>query len=346
MIKRFTLILFVFAFALAAKAQQDPYYTHFMLNKIAFNPGSAGYKDAICANVLAHRQWTGYKDQSLEYITPTGQSLERRSVGPQTYFGTVTAPVKMLKGGVGLVFMSDAVGYERTINVKASYAYHHQFRNYSRLQVGLDVGMLQKEFDGSYYNPHDPNDPLIPTGVTSGRKLDLGLGAYYNNPNWANFELGVSATHLTGGTVSYQVGSQTQKVAIVPNIYMVASTSHPIMGGGVILQPNIWVKTIFATTQVDLNCRALINQVYVAGLSYRDGGRSTLLDAFALQFGYYVKQNFYLGYSYDIPITRGLAGGGTHEIFASYCFNITPPPPKAPKWRIDPRHLGGYASIR
>lgn len=343
MIKRFTLIVFVFAFALVAKAQQDPYYTHFMLNKIAFNPGSAGYKDAICANVLAHRQWTGYKDQSLEYITPTGQSLQRRSVGPQTYFGTVTAPVKMLKGGVGLVFMSDAVGYERTINVKVSYAYHHQFRNYSRLQVGLDAGMLQKEFDGSYYNPHDPNDPLIPTGVTSGRKFDLGLGAYYNNPNWANFELGVSATHITGGSVSYSVGAGgTRTVGIVPNIYVVASTSHPIMGGGVILQPNIWVKTIFATTQVDLNCRALINQIYVAGLSYRDGGRSTLLDAFALQFGYYVKQNFYLGYSYDIPITRGLAGGGTHEIFASYCFNISPPPPSAPKWRIDPRHLGGY----
>ena len=66
-----------------------------------------------------------------------------------------------------------------------------------------------------------------------------------------------------------------------------------------------------------------------------------MLDAFALQFGYYVKQNFYLGYSYDIPITRGLAGGGTHEIFASYCFNITPNPPRI-NIEIDPRHLGGY----
>lgn len=342
MIKRFTVVISLLVIALAAKAQQDPYYTHFMLNKIAFNPGTAGYKDAICANVLAHRQWVGYKDQSLEYITPTGQTLERRSVGPQSYFGTITAPVKLLKGGVGLVFMSDAVGYERTINVKASYAYHHQFRNSSLFQVGLDVGMLQKEFDGSYYNPRDPNDPLIPTGVTSGRKLDLGFGAYYNNPNIANLEVGLSATHITGGTVSYQVGNQTRDVSIVPNIYVVASTSHPIMGGGVILQPNVWIKTIFATTQVDLNCRALLSQKYVAGLSYRDGGRSTLLDAFALQLGYYVKENFYLGYSYDIPITRGLAGGGTHEIFASYCFRLPVSVPKPPTFRIDPRHLGGY----
>lgn len=340
MIKRFTIVLFLVVVAYAAKAQQDPYYSHFMLNRIAYNPGAAGFKDAICANVLAHRQWVGYTDGSLEYKAPTGQSLERRAVGPQTYFGNVTMPINRINSGVGLVFMSDAVGYERTINVKFSYAYHLKLGRGQRLQMGMDVGMLQKEFDGSYYNPRDPNDPLIPTGVTSGRKMDLGAGLFYNNQDLENLEVGLSATHLLGGSVSYDVLGQKQDVAIARNIYLVASTTHPL-ANGIILQPNIWVKTIFATTQVDLNCRALFNQQYVAGLTYRDGGRSSYLDAFSLQLGYYVKPQFYLGYAYDVPITRGLAGGGTHEIFASYCFNITTPAP-VPKWLIDQRRLGGY----
>lgn len=338
MIRRFTLVLTLIMFSLVAKSQQDPYYTHFMLNKVAFNPGAAGYKDAICANLLAHRQWTGLSNED-EIPFNTANTIGRQPIGPTTYFASVTAPVKLLKGGAGLTFMSDAVGYERTVNVKVSYAYHHEFKNYSRLQVGFDVGMLQKEFDGSFYNPRQPNDPLIPTMASSGRTFDLGLGAYYNNPNLANLEVGLSATHLTGGKVSYQVNGATNDVAIVPNLYMVASTSHLI--GNIILQPNVWVKSISTTTQFDLNCRALFNQVYVAGLSYRDGGRSAFLDAFALQLGYYVKENFYLGYSYDIPITRGLAGGGTHELFVSYCFNIESKPPTT-RWRIDPRHLGGY----
>lgn len=339
MIRRFTLVLTLIVFSLAAKAQQDPYYTHFMLNKVAFNPGSAGYKDAICANLLAHRQWTGLSNED-EIPFNTANTVGRQPIGPTTYFASVTAPVKLLHGGAGLTFMSDAVGYERTVNVKASYAFHYDFKNYSRIQVGFDVGMLQKEFDGNFYNPRQPNDPLIPTTASSGRTFDLGFGAYYNNPALANLEVGLSATHLTGGTVSYDVNGTPNDVAIVPNLYMVASTQH-LLGNGILLQPNVWVKSISTTTQFDLNCRALINQVYIAGLSYRDGGRSQFLDAFALQLGYYVKQNFYLGYSYDIPITRGLAGGGTHELFVSYCFNIEKPE-KPTRWRIDPRHLGGY----
>jgi type IX secretion system PorP/SprF family membrane protein len=340
MIKRFTIAFCLVIIFLGAKAQQDPYYSHFMLNKLAYNPGVAGYKNAICANVLAHRQWVGYQDGSLEYKTPGGQSLQRRAVGPQTYFGSVTMPIEALKGGIGLVFMNDAVGYERTINVKFSYAYKREFDYKNQvLQIGLDAGMLQKEFDGTYYNPRQPNDPLIPLASTSGRKFDLGFGAFYNNYKLNNLEIGVSATHLTGGTVTYEALAQQRKVAIVPNIYIVASQSYPI--GGIILQPNIWVKTVFSTTQFDLNCRAVIQQQYVAGLTYRDGGNSKFLDAFSLQLGYYLQPDFYIGYAYDVPITRGLAGGGTHEIFATYCFKIDKPVPTI-RYRIDQRRLGGY----
>lgn len=342
MIKRFTIAFCVILGSLAAKAQQDPYYNHFMLNRVAYNPGAAGFKNAICVNVLAHRQWLGLDNSGeLEYQVG-GQTLERRAVGPQTYFASITAPIFKKRFGASLVLMNDAVGYERTIGFKGGIAYHIKVEGGKRFQIGLDAGMLQKEFDGRYYNPRQPNDPLIPTNQQSGRIFDLGAGMYYSNPKALGLELGLSSTHLLGGKVNYEVAGITRTVNIVRNIYASASMAFPIGGGNIVLQPNIWVKTIFTTTQVDLNCRALFSQKFIAGLAYRDGGNTKYLDALTLQLGYYINQNFYLGYGYDIPTTKGLARGGTHEIIATYCFRLPQSQPDPPSWLIDPRHLGGY----
>lgn len=340
MIKRFTIAICVIFGALAAKAQQDPYYNHFMLNRVAYNPGAAGFKNAICVNVLAHRQWLGLDNSGEREYMVNGQTLERRAIGPQTYFASITAPVFKRKFGASLVLMNDAVGYERTIGFKGGLSYHLKGEGGNRFLIGVDAGMLQKEFDGRYYNPRQPGDPLIPTDQQSGRMFDLGAGVYYSNPKALGLELGLSSTHLLGGKVDYQVAGSTVDVNIVRNIYGSASMSFPV--GTITLQPNIWVKTIFTTTQVDLNCRALFSQKFIAGLGYRDGGNKKYLDALTLQLGYYINQNFYLGYGYDIPTTKGLARGGTHEIFATYCFRIPKGDDPPLRYLIDPRHLGGY----
>ena len=58
-------VLFLAGLVQSAKAQQDPYYSHFKFVKQAYNPATVGEKDEyICASALAHNQWVGFDDQT------------------------------------------------------------------------------------------------------------------------------------------------------------------------------------------------------------------------------------------------------------------------------------------
>jgi len=50
------ILAFLFSFnSLNLQAQQDPLYTHFMFNKLVYNPAYAGTNpEVICFNFLAH----------------------------------------------------------------------------------------------------------------------------------------------------------------------------------------------------------------------------------------------------------------------------------------------------
>src|SRR5690606_4371553 len=94
---KFLLLLFL-AFSVSAKmfGQQDPYYTHFFLNKLSYNGASAGSNNAICATLLGHRQWAALTNaDEQQYYTNTG--LERKPIGPTTLGFNISSPVKIGK---------------------------------------------------------------------------------------------------------------------------------------------------------------------------------------------------------------------------------------------------------
>jgi hypothetical protein len=64
------------------------------------------------------------------------------------------------------------------------------------------------------------------------------------------------------------------------------------------------------------------------GVSYR------LTDAVAVNIGYQFTQALRAGYSYDIGINEiSQQGGGSHEIFLSYCFKIVIPPKEPAQYK-------------
>ena len=134
-------------FAGVVTAQQDPYFTHFMMNRLAYNPGAAGYKDAICAQVLDHRQWTNFEDMSQAFQSNPQGALS--GLGPKTFSVNIHSPLNFINSGIGLSIVNDRLGYENNLHVKVSYAYRFKLARGFRLQVGIDYGMLQKGLDGS-----------------------------------------------------------------------------------------------------------------------------------------------------------------------------------------------------
>ncbi len=105
--------------------------------------------------------------------------------------------------------------------------------------------------------------------------------------------------------------------------FMGGYTFKGIGGSDFDINPNILLKTEFATVQFDANVNLIWREYYWGGISYR------IEDAVAINLG----MNFgaitpklnglQIGYSYDINTSRLSAyNSGTHEIMLRYCFKI------------------------
>ena len=78
-----------------------------MFNTLTYNPGVAGTSGMICATAINRQQWVGFKG------------------APSTTIFNISAPVSpfKIKSGVGLLVESDNVGFDKDINISASYSY-------------------------------------------------------------------------------------------------------------------------------------------------------------------------------------------------------------------------------
>ncbi|MBP8879190.1 MAG: type IX secretion system membrane protein PorP/SprF, partial [Flavobacteriales bacterium] len=57
-----TLFVVLVGFALRSTAQQDPLYSQYMFNTLAFNPAYARSADVFTVMALARHQWVGLEE--------------------------------------------------------------------------------------------------------------------------------------------------------------------------------------------------------------------------------------------------------------------------------------------
>ena len=109
-----------------------------MFNTLTYNPGVAGTSGMICATALNRQQWVGFKG------------------APSTTVFNISAPVSPfgIKSGVGLVVESDNMGFDKDINLSASYSYLMDL-GMGKLGIGLSLGMLNTTLSPTW---------VIPTG--------------------------------------------------------------------------------------------------------------------------------------------------------------------------------------
>ena len=277
-------------------AQQDPQFSQNMFNRLYVNPGYAGTTGSICGTALGRSQWTGFEG------------------APRTFVLNVDAPVKVLKGGLGLSIMSDAIGVESNIYAKVAYSYHKTFANKGTLGIGIDLGMMNKTL-GAGLNPLQPGDLSIPTQQVGATVFDLGLGAYYTSPK---FYAGISSTHLPQSTFNMD----NYKYQARRHYYLMAGYNYQLANPNLMLVPSIFVKNA-ATTQLDLNCNVFYKSKYWAGLSYR------LQDAVIIMIGAEVYKNLRVGFAYDVNTSSlNPYNNGTPEFMLNYCFKVVTDKPR------------------
>jgi type IX secretion system PorP/SprF family membrane protein len=231
------------------------------------------------------------------------------------------APVKLLRGGVGLSVYQDKLGQIKDFGFKLAYAYRLNL-GIGELGIGLAAGMVSKTV-GSSWNAIDNYmlDPSINNNNISKGKFDLDLGLYYKTDK---IYLGLSTTHLPQSTFSQAGGAGVNTFdfdfKVVRHYYVMAGYNHQLQSIPLTLQPSVFVKSDASSTIIDINIIALYNNMFWGGVSYR--ATDAIVPMFGIQKDI-VPGTVKFGYSYDVTTSMlKKYNSGTHEIMLGYCFNL------------------------
>jgi type IX secretion system PorP/SprF family membrane protein len=310
--KKFFILLFVFS-GILAFGQQDVQYTQFWNNKLYYNPGVAGSENAICLNAGGRTQWVGF------------------DAAPRSQNFTASIPISILRGGIGVKIENDQIGFFQDIALGLSYAYQHRFSNGASLGIGISADFRDKGLTTGNWLPAETTpDPALLQFNNSNFTTDMNFGVYYNSEK---LYIGLSSTRLLKALTPLESFNQ--------GITGVRSERHFYLMGGYnifldntpfVITPQALIKTdLLSPLAIDFNTIVTYNNRIWGGVTYRHQ------DAIAISAGYNITNDFRLGYSYDITTSAIAAySGGSHEIFARYCFTI----------EIPPREKGHYRNVR
>ena len=242
--KFFSFFILYILVNLAANAQKDPLFSNYMFTRSIANPGFVGAEKTIDAVFSNRTMFAGFGDGK-----------------PVTSVFGVNAPVDLFgaRSGVGILVMSDEIGFYSNVNVDASFAYHHTLQN-GTLGGGLTIGFKNYALEtGSWYIPSDgeyfgtvEGDDLIPnTGEFNEIIFGLGAGVYYETPE---YYLGLSVSNINQGNVIYTKPDETETIIDYYNAHFYLTGAYNIELPDPLfdLRPSILLRNDLAAFSMDL----------------------------------------------------------------------------------------------
>ena len=304
-LKNILLILSFTFISLGLFSQQDKLITNFMYDKMSINPGKTGIdmNNSICATSIYRNQWDKVNGAPNSAVLNLEGNFSR-----------------FFKGGLGLAFYHDAIGFSRQNNLLLNYSYPIQIGNVGVLGLGLGIGIINYGIEPTWVPPTNINDPSLPTGFAA-TNLDANFGAYFQGKD---FYAGLSSTHLSESLLEKSVAGVDQNYQTARHYYLMGGkTFDDVLNGKIDAQ--VLMRTDLVKLSFDLNARyfyTLNNHDLYGGISYRNS------DAIAILLGYSPIDKFTVGYSYDITINKlASVSRGSHEIVLKYCYNFKTPKP-------------------
>lgn len=295
------LIVIATCVCLKGYAQNDVQISHYMFNKINFNPAFCGDDEYIRASLLARQQWLGYYKH------------------PQTEMLNGDMYVRKIRGGVGISFLSDRLGYENTINFRSMYSYHHQLGENAKVSVGVAIGLMSRSLKGNelMYEDLQTIDPNGLYALKSEMRPTFDVGAKFK---FKDLNAGVSFTHINKS-------NEASTFYNVPrHMYLYASYPIPITPR-IDITPSILYKKSPHIAILDINAMARYQERYYLGFSVRPK------DALVFIIGMQVTEQLKAFYAFDLatnPIKSYSIG--SHELCITYAFIKPPKVYKSPRF--------------
>ena len=304
-------------FLSVATAQNEGQYTHFMNNRLSYNPAYAGSSGNISITLLYRNQWMGL---NLQPSTPGGEAGST----PTNMLASFDMPVKWLHGGIGATFNSEKIGYHNNTSIALDYA----FRIYwgpGNLAAAIEANLNSLQFDPSSLVGHSDfeggqtttNDPLVGSKEGSDFLIDFSTGLYYQVPSV--YYISLSVKNLLAAK------SQTFNFHNVRTLYLMGGYEYAFpYNPSFKLKPSLLVKSSgLRTTQLDMACLLDYRNAFWCGLGYRWG------DSFNVLAGVNFLKVLQIGVAYDLTTSKlGFGNGrsfGSLELYLNLAFQIDIP---------------------
>lgn len=293
--KKILSVLLIFM-ATGVFAQQEPLFSQYMFNKLALNPGYAGSRDVLSADVLYRYQWVNIDG------------------APKTLNLSVSSPLHNENLALGLNLYNDVIGPTVNQGALATFAYRLIFPH-AKLSFGLRAGVKYTDIIWSKVNPADLGDPSLLPRLKNNVVPNADFGIYYYADR---YYFGLSSGQLLQNNMNIvTVNGEDEFTRLMRHFYGMAGVAIPV-SENVLLKPSILLKYVKnAPAQMDLNMSVLFAKTFWLGASYRTR------EAVALMTEFQLSKNLRLGYSYDIWFNQLKAyNQGSHEIRLGFDFDL------------------------
>lgn len=288
-IKILSTFLFV-AFMFPLAAQQNPQFTHFMFNKLVYNPAYAGNREALSVSAIYRNQWSGVDG------------------APRTLNVNVHTPFSGKRAGIGMSLVSDQVGMLQTTFANLAYNYKLKINDDTQLGIGLMGRMEHGRIDWSEADPADLDDQLIFSEASTSWQPNVGFGFYLSGKN---YYVGISAPTLLRNTLYTDIGYE----GVYRTYYGMAALIFNI-NEKLKFKPSVLISyNNNAPTDFDFNASFLVMDVLWLGGSWRAG------DSIDAIVQYQFSNELRAGMAFDFTTSKLKDfTTGSYELMVEYTF--------------------------
>ena len=298
-----------------AKAQ-DPHYTQYYVYPSWLNPALTGVFDGSArVSAIYRNQWGNI---ASPYQTP-GVSADFNT-NKNAAFGVSVLNQRAGDGGFNYTTAYASMAYSGV---------RFGANGYKRLNMGFQLGMIQRRFDiskmsfGEQWNPTTGYNPGAGTGEalskTSATSFDAGVGVMYYDAQpgkKANLFAGVSASHITRPTDQFSASGDAK----IPVRYTGHAGLRIMINEVASITPNVLYMRQGSAEEKMVGAYLQMNVAedadFMIGANYR------IKDAISPYIGVYVKE-FLIGASYDVntsDLGKMAKGSNSFELSLSYIF--------------------------
>ncbi len=293
--KKTLVIIFSLVCSLGIYAQENPQFSHFLFNKLAFNPGFTGGREVLAVQALYRQQW---------------QNIEG---APQTANVAIHTPFANRTGGIGLMITQDNIGLLSNTAIDALYAYRIHMGKSTILSLGLQARFEYSKINWSKGKTTGGADNLIPTDNETTVKPNIGAGAYLTS---GNFFIGLSVPQLMETTLYKDNLDKLPSFKRFRTYYLMTGAEIPL-NSSIDFMPGMLVSyNPNAPLEAEWNLNLIFSKTLLVGASYRAG------DSIDALLGIQLSKQLRMGLSYDYSLTElKKYNVGSFEAMLEYCFN-------------------------